>query len=1151
MVIGNDPLDPLEEEIFLVQSNGLADWLKISLAQDFKICSSTRVLLPARFLWEAYRAVLGAQNVPKMSPLDKWPMLWRLMDLLPDIVERPGFAALKRFLSDNDQFRTYQLAQKLAELIELYQVYRLDWLGDWEYNSDVLAHPERAPQPLHETDTWQAELWRIILEHVPAEERQSGRPQVHGRFMDALEGTSNRYPALPKRVVVFGMSSLPQQALEALGALSSRMQVILAVCNPCRHYWADIISGREFFKQERRRQQLRNGVALDTVQFEQMHHHSHPLLASWGQLGRDYIRLLDQYDDTGKTRAKFPKLTLDLFSDPCAEHLLARVQGAILDLLPLAEHPRDLGNPHDDSFEFHVTHSVQREVEVLHDRLLDMLDKGKRHLRPRDIVVMVPDIGVFAPAIHAVFGQYNKQSDLRHIPYDIADMAERRVNPVLVALEWLMRLPVQRCLQSELRDLLDVPAIAANFGLSEEGVALVGKWIERSGVRWGLDEDHRGDLGLAPAGLQNSWIFGVHRMMLGYANGAASSFRHVEPFGEVGGLDAALIGSLSLFIENLLHWRVELASRATPQEWSERARRLVADFFDLKSDRDRMTQVRLETSLRNWSEHCELAGFDTPIGFDVACEAWLGPIDEASLSQRFVSGGVTFCTLMPMRAIPFKVVCLLGMNDGDFPRRANHADFDLLSQPGQYRPGDRSRKNDDRYLMLEALLSARECFYVSWVGKNIRDNSAVPPSILAAQLRDYLCEGWGVDLKMITQEHPMQPFSRRYFEKGEQKATDVQEADLQEDGQKKRTQKKRELQTFAHEWFPAHHEFAATRENKVAWTPQPDHVLRIADLADFMRNPVRHFFRHRMQVQFDDVAAVAVDHEPFGMDHLEQFKISTFLLEDGDAGQEDAAQIREVMAEKALRLSREGRLPIKGLGEQVRSDLVERLSPARRTWIDLCRKYQFKGERIEIDFEHRGVRIRDSIEGVRTDGEESVLLHLDCRELAERKGSKVAAHKLIASWLRLVAASAAGTPMRSFVVCCNGLVECQPIPPQDAIRMLNQLVDCWLDGMTRPLPTACKTGIAIKRHLVLDPDSGEWVVQKREHVSAYQGSYNAKGEVDYDPCLARMWRDWATLEKETDWKTCAQDLYGMYVDWIDQASHVQVFPLATYNEVTA
>src|SRR5690606_9535507 len=106
-------------------------------------------------------------------------------------------------------------------------------------------------------------------------------------------------------------------------------------------------------------------------------------------------------------------------------------------------------------------------------------------------------------------------------------------------------------------------------------------------------------------------------------------------------------------------------------------------------------------------------------------------------------------------------------NDGDYPRPRAPAHFDLTEN--DYRPGDRSRRDDDRYLFLEALLSARERFYLSWVGRSVVDNAESPPSVLVAQLRDHLADvlhsesGYDNVLEQLTTEHPLQGFSREYF----------------------------------------------------------------------------------------------------------------------------------------------------------------------------------------------------------------------------------------------------------------------------------------------------------------------------------------------------------------------------------------------------
>lgn len=1095
--IRNHPLGPLEEEIILVQSNGVAEWLKISLAEELGVCAATRVALPARFMWDAYRGLLGRERVPTRSPFDKDPLTWRLMRLLPELLDDPAYEPLARFLADGDAERRLQLAERLADLYDQYQVYRADWLIDWAAGRDQLRRPVGDPLALGPDQKWQACLWRRVHASVPPEQRVSGRANIHQQFVAAYLEQRPPVSRLPRRVILFGMSTLPYQTVQGLAALSRHTQVVVAVPNPCRFYWGDIIEGRELLRAARRRQPLRAGADLGSVPIEELHAHSHPLLASWGRQGRDFVRMLDEFD-SGEG-ARYQNLRVDLFSEDEGATLLAQVQGAIRDLLPLSEHPHVPPGRADRSIEFHIAHSVQREVEVLHDQMLSWLAQDPS-LRPRDIVVMVPDIDVFSAAIHAVFDQH-RRSDPRHIPFVIGDVRDRSVNPLLVAVEWLLRLPQQRCRQSEVRDLLDVPAVARRFGLKEDDLAILGRWIEGAGVRWGLDREHREGLGLGSAGEQNAWIFGVRRMLLGYASGPGSSFGDIEPYAEVGGLDAALAGSLAQMVEALLEWRAVLAAPRRPAEWGVAARGLLTAFFAAQDEADRITLAQLNEALQCWLETVDAAGFDEPVSLAVLREAWLAQLDQPTLNHQFVSGGVTFCTLMPMRAVPFRVVCLLGMNDGDFPRRAHHADFDLLALPGMARPGDRSRRDDDRYLMLEALLAARDKLYVSWVGRNVRDNSEQPASVLVAQLRDYLVNGWNLDLSERTIEHALQPFSRRYFERGG-------------------------LLTYAGEWRSAH---GAAEEHAGDALPkyelQPGFVLRLAELASFLRQPARYFFRRRLGVSFLDAAVVGEDEEPFALDALERFFIEDHLLDDSGP-LEDIKEVRATLSARAQRLAREGVLPIGLLGRQWQEELVHGLVPVRTAWLRLGARFPQAAPKLAVSLAlDDGLVLEDWIDRLRSDGEQTAWLVQISSKVLD-KGGKPRGDKLVGAWLRQLASAACGAPVAGYLVARDAIVAMAPLQPEAAHACLCELTLLWRANLDHPLAVACKTALAY--------------LAEGDARATYDGGFELSGEVD-DMCLARLWPDFDALSAAGDWPQIAVRLYGPLARWLDDG--VSVTPL--------
>ncbi|MEO7853100.1 MAG: exodeoxyribonuclease V subunit gamma, partial [Rubrivivax sp.] len=950
------PLDALEPEQILVQSNGMAEWLKMSLATRAGICAAAKVELPARFLWRSFRQVLGAAAVPSSAPLDKPALVWRLMQLLPEVAGRSGFAPLASLVQGDNMQRRLQLAQRLADLFDQYQVYRGDWLDAWVAGHDRLprfAGDLDAPT-LGADQHWQAALWRVMIESLPAEQRHATRPGLHQRFIAAL-ARGPRPVQLPRRIVVFGMVHLPTQVLSALAALSRHCQVLLAVPNPCRFHWADTIDGRELLRLQQRHQPLRGGQDLAAVALHDMHAHAHPLLAAWGRQGRDFVRQLDAFDAAAVSARQPPMSRVDLFDDAPAHTLLQQVHARIRDLVPLDEHaalaPAGPGAA-DRSIVFHIAHGVQREVEILHDQLLQLLADAPpdEPLNPRDVVVMVPDIQVFAPAIRSVFGQYERH-DARFIPFDITDLRQRGDDPLLIALEWLLGASQRRCTASELRDLLDVPAVATRFALDSADLPRLALWIEGAGIRWGLDASHRSGLGLGECHDLNTWQFGLRRMLLGYAVGEGGAVQNIEPYGEIGGLDATLVGSLSMLIDALRHWTLLSQELSTPRQWAARFNTLVDQFFAPTGDADRLTLAALRAALSDWLAACESAGFDAPVDLAVAREAWLSQFDLPGARQRFRAGGVTFCTLLPMRAIPFEVVCLLGMNDGDYPRPAHRADFDLMGLPGQTRPGDRSRRADDRQLMLEAVLSARRALYISWAGRSQRDNSEQPPSVLVSQLRDYLRAGWGDGvLAPRTTEHPLQPFSRRYFQRGS----------TRQDGEAG-------LFTHAREWRQAHEPVLTARPSSMPHA-DIDTALDLKALARFLKQPVREYFGRRLQVHFDAGDNSAGDDESFALEGLDRYRVIEEGIERLAAHPENLAEGQDLGAmveQQVARARRAGQLPMASVGRHAEIELLATLVPMLAQWRELRALYPYGIEPLPLRHEHAGLGIDDVLLGLR------------------------------------------------------------------------------------------------------------------------------------------------------------------------------------------
>ncbi|WP_449369589.1 exodeoxyribonuclease V subunit gamma [Thiomonas sp.] len=1124
--LARQPPAPLEEEVILVQSNGAAEWLKMALAAQGGICAATRVELPARFLWRTYRQVLAAAAMPAQSPLDKPLLTWRLMRLLGDSLDAAVCAPLLRYLQDQDLMRRLQLAQRLADLYDQYQIYRSDWLDAWAQGQDVLIDARGQTAALPGDQRWQSWLWRRVLDELSEAERQFTRTQVHRALLHRLaalgEGSGEPRPPLPRRVVLFGAAHLPAVMLDSLVALSRHAQVVIALPNPCRYHWADIIEGRELLRDAPRRRPLR-AQDLAHIGLEAMHVHAHPLLAAWGRQGRDFMRQLDAHDDRAAAMDAPGLPRLDLFDEAPGRTLLEQVQAALRDLLPLQEHPRNRIPASDRSVVFHIAHSAQREVEILHDQLLHLLAQqgGERPLRPRDIVVMTPDITPFAPAIRAVFGQY-PPGDARHIPFDIADLPARATEPLLLALDGLLRLPQERMLACDMATLLDVPAIARRLGLQPQDRPRLKQWIAQAGVRWGLDADHRAHLGLAACGEQNTWRFGLRRMLLGYTGAGEDGFADIVPCDEIGGLDAALVGPLADLLGVLQAWWRTARESATPRLWAQRCRELL-DAISLPQDlRERETRALLDEALSAWIDRCATAGFDEPVPLEVLREGWLGGLDEAAAGGRFLAGGVTFCTLMPLRSIPFEVVCLLGMNEGDYPRQSPRSDFDLLRQPGQYRPGDRARREDDRYLMLEALLSARRVLYVSWAGRSPRDNTEQPPSVLVAQLRDYLAAGWqgeegGDLLAQRTTVHPLQPFSRRYFEGIEG------------------------LFTYAREWRQAHGGAAETTQGPLQFDALTE-PLTLQQLARFLKNPVKTFFRIRLGVEFDELEEQN-DDEVFSLDGLQRHGLLSLLIDDPQAAVREG--IEAAVARRVRRLQGSGVLPMRALGSRVAQGLEQEALTLLRAWSELASAYPLAEDKLALTFAHDGVSIDDWLDGLRSQGNagppqvsltpsgggsasrpwgrsygrQQLRVQMSASRLTDAQG-QVRADRLIDAWVRQLAASACGHAVRGVLIGVDARVDLPPLDTGQARDDLHELLAAWREGMQAPAPFTARTALA-----ELKNGKGQQV---------YDGGYNTSGEVQ-EPCLARIFPDFASLTADGRFEIYQHALFRPLADWAAQA----------------
>ncbi len=1026
------PADPFVQQQVLVQSPGMAQWLKLQLAEQQGIVANVSFPLPASFIWQMFHLVL--QDVPEQSPFNKQAMTWRLMRLLPERLQQEEFEGLKHYLQAEQQQsiesrKLWQLSQKIADIYDQYLVYRSDWTSAWEAGDDLSEVSASHP--------WQPILWRDLVDDtVSTMDSAYHRGNLYIDFIEQLALAKQAPDGLPEQIFVFGISALPPAYLQALDAMAKHCDVYLFLTNPSKHYWGD----------------LRDVTTLLSQQAE-LHQVGNPLLASMGKLGRDYIEMLQPLN----------KQETDVFVSNCDSDdesppsLLGLIQDDILELhdpinyqrYDSSEHKRVI-SPADQSVGLHLCHSPRRELEILHDQLLAMFEQDS-NLSPRDVIVMVPDVNRYGPMIQAVFGSASAET---YLPFAISDRSVTQENPVLLSFLELLALPQKRKSAAEILALLEVPAIMRRFDLSDAELKVLRQWVKEAGVRWGLDGADRSRW-LAPDEETHSWLFGLKRMLLGYAMSSEQGlYQGVLPYDEIQGQMALAVGKLADFIEQLMQLEQQILQPASAAQWRLNLQTLLANIYQFSSD-DEAEHLRLLTLFEDLLEQSTNSGFVDDIAPELVLDYCSGQLNAQRGSQRFLAGQINFCTLLPMRAIPFKVVCLLGMNDSDYPRSVPSMGFDLMAQNPAQR-GDRSRRDDDRYLFLEALLAAQQRLYLSYIAYSAKDNSPQTPSVLLAELCDYIAqscvlagdETLNVDssgeriLAHLSHQHPLQPFSPQYYQSNQR------------------------LFSYAQRWVPAvwaqQQSTLAPNLNQALQQQDSLAELSMEELLAFSRSPIAYFYQRRLKVNFPRLSEQLEETEPFLVEGLSAYAMKQYLLQQQLAQADKQQQFEFLHAAGALPHGGFGQVWFEQQWQELHS-LTEQLLPLLKGG---AMEAQALGCNLQYSPQQQLLSCRLS----------AWLKHRYAAGLISYRPGRLRGQDLLASWLWHLLLHAAGASSHSYLFGLKDAWQWAPIAEADARACLGD----WLSYMQQ----------ATQQPLLLPMESAwQWISQCKDKKS---------GEISFD-----------------------------------------------------
>lgn len=910
----------LSKETFLIQSQGMERWLSQQLADRSRLWANFEYLFPAKF-FNAMSAKLGLSL--QHQAFSREHLLWQFEDMLRDL-KSPVYQPLVHYLQGEALDRKrFQLAQQLAYLFDQYQFMRPDWLSAWERGEQVTL-PESNEVTLR-TQQWQGTLWRDLLERQGIEQASSHHGERWLAAIDALKHKSqgDLEGIFPERISVLGINTLSPLYLAYLQALSQHIQVHFFLLNPCQEFWAE---SNQAVKQQLRQQSLQGTAIHEPDELP-----INPLLAMLGQQGRDFqVLLLEQQAN------EIEISSFDAVESSGEISLLQQLQNDILN--NHAGEAFALGAA-DTSLSIHACHSRMREVEVLKDQLVASFEANP-DLDLRDVVVMAPDIQTYLPYIDAIFDD---------IPYAVADRSLRQSNHLLDILLRFFTLSQSRFLWNDVFSLLEEPAVSEQFGLFDADLLMVQHWIQETRIRWGESALHREALGVGHFS-ENSWQAGLERLLMGYAVPSDQDFcDEILPYTDIEGSQAQALGGFYSYFKLIKQARTDLAKSFTLTQWLEKLRYYAEQLLVQNQDVE-FAWGQLRELFDTLVE--DTADYSQKITLLVLTDYLEASASEQKTATGFMRGQLTFCSMLPMRAIPFKVIALLGMNEGEFPNVDGRAAFDLMDV--DFRRGDRSRRADERYQFLEILVSAREQVLLSYLGQSIKNNDEIPPSVVVSELLDVLEQYYQIPCNEMVNRHPLQAYSRRYFQ-GVDNAGNLRTALF--------SYSKAALSIARRLDSPIEEGTGPWWQGELVGREAPDTemVVDLQDLFRFVSHPQRYFVENHLQLRLQGLEETITPSETFELNYLDQYFVNQEWLSRHLS--EDELAVDQSFLK---RLRAQGRWPHGLLGDQ----LFEKMSEELGHFVGKLRKLDL-GDKLAplIVDQHIGAyRLRGALDGVHERG---------------------------------------------------------------------------------------------------------------------------------------------------------------------------------------
>lgn len=852
----NNVPDVLEPYYIVSQTEGMNIWLKHNLARYFGVAANIRFSKPNDILFIVYLLLGGSFQIT----FNRQSYIWMLYNILGTKEFKNKYPEQASYLSDDvhdTDIKRLNLAERVADLFDQYQIYRQELIIEWS-----ALEPREAPH-------WQAYLWSsIVKDYLQESSEYHNINYVRNYILEHIDNPEKNTVLRQQLGVLylFGLSVFTKYHLEIFYKIAQYTDVQFYLINPAPFvYWGDDKSEKD--------------IAVWKAKGFSMPEHliiGNELLINWGKLMQNTIRLLFQND------AMIDAYEPIVIDEPAAGTLLSTIQTEIFQNTANSDRGELSGELlNDGSLQVHKYYTPQREVEGLYNYLVHLMGTEKNNLQSRDILVVCTDINAYAPYIDGVFS--NAPYTFK---YSIADVSVAQNDSVIGALVALLTLREDNFTAEQVLSLLDFNVVKERFGIRDTAFIrqLVLKANIKSGIRGSVDDQT----------YTISWWNGIRSMMYGICMDDTHILSPEDgsdfyPLDMVEGQAAQDVIVFADFITLLIHSVESRAKERPVLAWLEYIDRLTTDFLVQEGELVQEDIQILNNLIREFNKSSEF--LSEALSYDIFHRSFVQQLSDNVKSHLFYNGGITFCTVVPMRSIPFQVIAVLGMDDDKFPRKEKKLSFNLMA--GKAQLGDRNIKDSDKHLFLETLLSAQSYFYMSYLSHSAKDNTEKNPSTLINDLLLYLQQKAPENISvadMICIQHPLHSFSYKYNNPD----------------------------------YP--HLYAYTKSaNKVQQYITPtaldfDNYMLPAEvhtsvLHKFAATPIKYFYQDVLRIYLDNKLETIEEHEQFVFDNgdgLGKYYLNTAIF-DAITGQQ---QEDNFLKHEQLK----GTLPLKNVGKKYVAD---------------------------------------------------------------------------------------------------------------------------------------------------------------------------------------------------------------------------------------